>query len=376
MAVLSYTDLECMTAGHALTLLGVVPLGAIRHEETRLRVWQEQGCHGEMGYMGRDPELFTHPERLLEQARSIVSFAVRYSSRAHPARPQGFGRVARYAWGRDYHQVLPQRLEALLGDVATNVGSRPAVRIFSDAVPLLERAVAARTGSGFIGKNTMFIRSGVGSHFFLAEVLWDIEVVDVPAERHSTGRCGECTRCLQRCPTNAFVAPYILDARRCISYLSIEKRGDLNVPERRMLGEWLFGCDVCQEACPFNHSAHEADLAEFEEEGGVGPLVELVQVLSLRSSEAFKKRFQGTPLMRAKREGLLRNAACVAANTRAEPLVGILAKAAIEDPAAVVRKTCLWAHAQLSGSRALLEARRTVEEPVVVEEIEALLASH
>jgi epoxyqueuosine reductase len=214
---------------------------------------------------------------------------------------------------------------------------------------------------GFIGKNTLLIVPGQGSFLFLAEILWNVEIVDdEPPDRElkSPANCGSCQRCLDSCPTGAFVSPYVLDARKCISYLTIEKRGALSIQERKWLGEWVFGCDVCQEVCPFNHVSIKrngrARISPLRAEYGVGRVLSLQEVLKIRSHGEFVAQFGGTAVARAKREGLLRNAAVVAANTCAVPLLRDLIDVAQSDEAGVVRQHCLWAAvtlARLSGSK-------------------------
>src|SRR4030095_465504 len=184
-----------------------------------------------------------------------------------------------------------------------------------DAVPLLERAAAARAGLGFFGKNTNLLQPKKGSWFFLSEILLDLEL---PADdRVVKVSCGSCRRCLDACPTNAFPSPYVLDSGKCISYLTIENKGAIPVDIRASIGDWVFGCDVCQEVCPFNRFAGETQWPELRAEAGVGPRLELVEVLSISSDAEFKERFRGTALLRPRRRGLLRNAAVVEANVGA-----------------------------------------------------------
>lgn len=328
-------------------------------DQQRLDEWQRAGYAGEMSFMQREPGLFASPKRLLTEVTSIVTIGAYYDRRPREPLQRGYGRVARYAWGRDYHKVLRSRLTALCESVAKELKSPFQYRLFSDSVPLLERAIARRAGMGFIGKNTMLIIPRAGSFLFLGEILWDLEVIDLPLTHAFAERsCGSCSRCMQQCPTSAFVSDHILDARRCISYLTIEKRTALSWQEREWIGEWLFGCDVCQEVCPFNARAlkHELepDLPEFGASYGAGQSLPLHEILSIRTHEALVARFAGTPIMRAKREGLLRNAAIVAANTSAISVLPDLERAFYEDPAPLVRQHAVWSHRLLSvrlGSR-------------------------
>lgn len=291
-----------------------------------LESWQKNGYAGEMAYMEREPQLFVSPELFLANVRSVTSILIPYQSRIDGEAPSepgpGFGRVARYAWGRDYHRVLKRVLRKFVETCEDRVGwerGTIAWRGFSDAVPLLERAVAAEAQLGFAGKNTMLIRPGTGSFFFISEVFWDLDVepdVAATAPAPKTG-CGTCRRCLTSCPTDAFVGPYTLDARKCISYLTIEKRGEFSAWEAEAIGNWVFGCDVCQEVCPYNHrGVSQSHRAEFSAENGAGPKLSLERLLRIRSDKDFLTQFAGTALMRPGREGLIRNACSVVANTR------------------------------------------------------------
>jgi epoxyqueuosine reductase len=347
MQSLAFGDLQMLARGVGLDVVGVTDAAQLHHDLEHLKGWQEAGYAGDMDYMLRDPHLLASPERLLEGVRSVIMVALAYDRAPRPPLPPGFGRVARYAWGRDYHKVLRKRLELLIRRVEEHLGRSLSFRAFSDSVPLLERALARRSELAFIGKNTMAIVPGRGSFFLLGEVLWELDIVDRGQSSPSASHCGTCTNCLSRCPTQAFVSERVLDARRCISYLTIEKRGALTLTEREWLGEWVFGCDICQEVCPFNFvslkKGYRASIEEFNFEQGVGPALDLRRVLEIRSHDEFVGYFGGTALMRAKREGLLRNAAVVAANTGAVELVEPLQGAVREDESPIVRQHAVWA---------------------------------
>ena len=213
-------------------------------------------------------------------------------------------RIARYAWGKDYHKVLGKRLVALVRYVE---GLAPEVRCkaFVDTGPLLERALAQKAGLGFVGKNTMLITRGLGSWVFLAHVVTTLELPsDVPDRR----TCGSCTLCIDACPTQALTEPYRLDARRCISYLTIESQSEIPQELRSHVGDWLFGCDVCQDVCPHNTRVPPTPIAEFQAEP---PDMKAEDILSIQNDAEFDRRFAGSPLKRAKRQGLQRNARAV-----------------------------------------------------------------
>ena len=358
---LSYDTLEALATAEGLAILGVTSAGDLdAAAAARFQAWRERGYAGEMAYMERGLPLFVAPTQLHPAAQSVAIFAVPYSCEPVPELVVGFGRVARYAWGLDYHETLKARMHRLVQRVGAALGRAPDARTFSDAVPLLEKELAARAGLGFCGKNSLLIRRGTGSYFFIAEVLWDLVIDGAPAAASAEKGCGSCTRCAPACPTGALVAPHMVDARRCISYLSIEKRGVFCEWEREALGEWVFGCDLCQECCPFNYALLKAgrvpDAEEFAAAAGTGPLLDLISLLSLRSGGAFNRRFAGTALRRARREGLLRNAACVAANTVAGTAVAALEAAFNEDASPVVRAECLAALCRLRARGAEVSA--------------------
>jgi epoxyqueuosine reductase len=343
-----------------------------------------------MDYMLRKPELLCAPERLLEQWQdrelgwSILSVFCRYDTRNAPVFRVGYGRVARYAWGKDYHRQLRRALGTFVKNLQTELGWAFPHRVFTDAVPLLERAIAARAGLGFIGKNTLLIRPGTGSFGFLGEVLLPIRIEGEERVANRPGTCGTCTRCQSACPTGAFKAEYQLDARRCISYLTIEKSGLFNAWEREALGSWIFGCDICQEVCPFNHAPLKIgaapELPKLGSEFGVGPLLELSSVIAMRDDGEYLRRFQGTPLMRAGRENLIRNACCVAVNTGAYSVLPALRGGVRLESDPVARATMVWALSRLSEregdratARAIIEGFRQDPDERVREEVRVLL---
>lgn len=315
-----------------IILLGVSDPNALTQEKSRLKVWLDNNYQGEMSYLNK-PAL-CDPKALLPEVRSIISFAVPYKKRARIYR-KGFGQVASYAFGEDYHLTLPRIAEKIAKTLGGNY------KIYSDSVPLLERPLAASSGLGFIGKNTLLIRPGIGSYFFIGEILTDQELE--PTKVAFKG-CSTCSRCISNCPTEAIVEPYQIDARKCISYLTIEKGGFLNLHERAMIGEWVFGCDVCQETCPFNHK-------DGEEEGSI----KLAELLSIRTNREFKERYGATAFMRARRSGLLRNALYVAANQEYEAILPLVEALAEFDESPIVRLTAIWVAKKLGSKRSLLE---------------------
>lgn len=313
------------------------------------------------------------PETLLPGARSFVALGTAYEGqsaqspgRSHGGEPAaGEGRVARYAWGRDYHDVIPPRLSELASFIGDLFGPPTRSRCFVDTGPLLDRAVAARAGLGFEGKNTCILTGPHGSYLFLSAIL---TTADLPADPLVTRDCGTCRACLDACPTEALVAPGELDATRCISYLTIEHRGSIARDLRPRMGSWVFGCDVCQEVCPWNRARRAADHPEFGGAAGVGPTVDPVELLAL-NDEAFRVRFKGTALIRPKRAGLLRNAAVSLGNLGDGAATPALL-AALDDPEPVVREHAAWALGRLGplgeAAQAEILARLEQEDDVVV----------
>lgn len=337
-------------------LCGVMPLSEGQlsvKEEERLRAWQEAGFGADMAYMNREAVERCDATYHHSWVTTVLSFAIPYSS-IPPLGPTpiGYGRVARYAWGRDYHRILKKKLSKLGDAVKKEVSSEVYWRPVTDSFPLLERAFAKESGLGFVGKNTMLIRPKFGSFFFLAEVLTNLDVFG-RVVGSSSGGCGTCTRCIEVCPTGAFEAPYVLNANKCISYLTIEKRGDFSPWEREAIGEWLFGCDLCQEVCPFNHIAQKSvypePIEEFRPESGVGSFISLNTLFSLRTDEEFMEFFQGTPLTRPGRLGILRNALCVAANQKAVECGGAIEELVLRETDSSLRELASWALLQMNS---------------------------
>jgi epoxyqueuosine reductase len=324
-------------------LVGIAPAEPADGFE-RLKEWLAAGYAGTMAYLHKHANARHDPSSILPAVRSVVMVAMSYKSdelmgndEAEPLPIRG--KVARYARGADYHQVLWRRLERLLDWLQ---GERPGChgRAVSDSAPLLERNFARRAGLGWIGKNTLLLNVESGSYIVLGALLVDIELrADEP---YASDHCGSCRACLDACPTDAFPAPGVLDARRCISYLTIEYKGSVAADLRAGIGDWLFGCDVCQEVCPWNHKAQPGREPLLQPQPGLTAL-DAAELLGL-SDEEFQRRFAGTALLRARRRGLLRNAAIVLGNAGdrsslpalhravgdADPIVSEAAAAAIE----------------------------------------------
>jgi len=354
-------------------LVGVTRAEPLREGGERLRAWQEAGMAAEMGFMHRPVELLANPKKLQKSAKSVVSLGVSYYPGEHPENDGGGGRVARYAWGRDYHEVIKSRLFRLREELEEALGARIKARGFTDAVPLLERSAAQRAGLGFFGRNSCLIDGEIGSYFFIADLIVDL---DLEPDEPGSGTCGRCTRCMDRCPTGAIKAPGVVDARLCISYLTIENPGEIPRELRGSVGDWAFGCDVCQEVCPYNKAKRtRSRWPEFSAEGGAGPYLEIESVLEIRTEEEFEGRFAGTPLTRPGRAGLLRNCCVAAGNLRLEGAAPVLEECLREDPSALVRGHAAWALGEIGGrDEALRAAAASETDGWCLEEIRHALA--
>ncbi len=356
--------------------VGIAPVAPPATGEAYRR-WVEAGYAGDLWYLteARRRALRLDPRRLVPGARSLVVVAFNYYAgdlppevEADPSR----GIFARYAWGPDYHRIVKERLRALHAWVEAQVGRPVAGRAFVDTGPVLERDHAVRAGLGFIGRNTLLIDPEGGSWTVLGLLFLDLELE--PDEPDPRGTCGRCTRCLDVCPTDAFAAPYVLDARRCISTLTIENKGPIPPRLRPRLGNRVFGCDLCIQVCPWTRRfarPRADDAFPVDLERRAPPLLELIGL----DAAAFRARFRGTAVERAKRRGLLRNVAVALGNWGDPRAVPALA-AALADPEPLIRGHAAWALGRIGGRaarRALEAARAREEDPYVREEIEAAL---
>lgn len=302
--------------------------------------WLDAGYAGEMGYLQRGRAERLDPRRLLPGARSAIAVAFNYYQ-GDPPGAEAWAPVARYAWGRDYHDLMRPRLERLCDLIREAAGHAVRTRVAVDTSAVLERDLAARAGLGWVGKNTNLLHPELGSWFFIGIVLTTAELdFDGPLP----DRCGTCRACLDACPTGAFLEPYILDARRCISYLTIEHRGPIAEDLREPMGEWMFGCDLCQTVCPWNGKVPVTGEPALLPAGEPLSLPTVLQM----TEEDFRGRFNGTPLMRAKRRGLLRNVA-VALGNRKDPAAIPALTRALSDPESLVREHAAWALARIAG---------------------------
>lgn len=277
--------------------------------------WVEAGMQGTMGYMARPDRQARRRDLkvILPGVQSLVMVGLDYAGAVIPddvLHDPSRGRIAAYAWGLDYHDILTPRLEALAEWLRVESGQKISHRVYVDTGAVLERSHAHQAGLGFTGKNTMLIHPQQGSTFFLGEILTDLEFDGYDTAGRQT-MCGSCTRCLMACPTHAFPRPHVLDARRCISYLTIEHKSSIERSLRPLMGNWVYGCDVCQDVCPFQRFAEPTREAAFYPPDLEHIAPKLVDLLALDEA-AFHQRYYGSPIYRIKRERLVRNA-CIAA---------------------------------------------------------------
>lgn len=338
--------------------------------------WLERQYHGEMGYLGRPDRVARRqdPALILPGLAAIVCVGLDYYTLRLPpevAHDPARGRISNYAWQLDYHEVMTPRLEELGRWLADEVGNPVQSRAYVDTGAILERDHAEAAGLGFRGKNTMLITPRRGSWFFLGELLTTVPLMPDEPQKALPG-CGRCTRCLTACPTNAFPAPYLLDARRCISYLTIELKGWIPRELRPLMGNWIYGCDVCQDVCPFNRFAPETMEAGFRAVDVNAAAPPLLDLLTLDEA-GFQARFAHSPIRRIKRGRFLRNV-CVAAGNWANPAALPALTDLLTDPDPLVRGHAAWAVGQVGGDeamRVLERARWQEEEGQVREEIAA-----
>jgi epoxyqueuosine reductase len=317
----------------------------------QFKEWLATQQHGEMAYLERNAHKRVDPQQVLAGAKSVISLAVAYaetdmasgnsSSTQHATRNTQRGIVARYARFTDYHEVIGERLKAL-SEFVTQLGGEGARSLwYVDTGPLLERDLAQRAGVGFVGKHTNLISRRLGNWIFLAEILTTLELAPDAPEKN---RCGSCTRCITACPTAAITAPFQLDARRCISYLTIELKGSIPVELRPAIGQRIYGCDDCLAACPWNRFAQAGKMMREHARADLAT-PDLAELLSLDDA-GFKERFRGTPMLRTKRRGLLRNV-CVALGNSGDMAALPALKRACEDAEPLIAEHARWAVEQL-----------------------------
>jgi epoxyqueuosine reductase len=296
------------------TLVGIAPATAMREETTRLREWLARGYHATMRWMAQREEKRTDPRAVVPGAWSVVSVGMNYYTPVRHASDPAIGKISRYAWGEDYHEILGARLQQLQDWME---GEFPGSKNlwYVDTGPVMEKAWAQRAGIGWIGKHTNVINQERGSWLFLGEIITTVQLEpDSPATDH----CGTCTLCIKACPTKAIVEPYVVDAGRCISYLTIEHRGPIPDELAARFENWIFGCDICQDVCPWNHrfSGATAEPGFLPRPGNEAPVLQDWRKIT---EEEFGPRFRGSPVRRSRWAGLLRNIRAVVSGNSGAP---------------------------------------------------------
>ena len=342
--------------------------------------WLSQGRHGEMAYLATERAVRRrqNPREILPECQSVLVLGIRHFAQPAEKSPETGnprGRVAAYALGQDYHDALKPRLQALVVFIEQQAGQEIPNRWYTDTGPVLERDLAQRAGLGWIGKNTCLIHPRHGSYFLLAEILLGIDLV--PDQGISEDFCGSCTRCIEACPTDCILPDRTIDSRQCISYLTIELKTEIPVELRDAMGDWVFGCDICQEVCPWN--------VRFAQPGGEEafaprPDVQRPELREeiLMNQEAFSRKFKGSPVKRPKRAGYLRNVAVALGNSGDSSAIPELEQALASDPSPLVRSHAAWALGRLGGGRAaeaLTKASGSETDVAVLEEIRLALAA-
>ena len=353
-------------------LFGVVPVSRSKTIEI-YRDWLNKGYAGKMEYLERHSELKEDPRNLLPETMSMVALGCNYNT-GNPSKESqkpSKARISRYAWGDDYHKIIHSKLKALEYYLCNELNAANHTRSFVDSGPVLEREVAQRAGLGWFGKHSNLINVEKGSWFFLAEMLVDVELkIDEPFTRVD---CGTCTSCIEACPTGAIIADRTVDARLCISYLTIENKGAIPADLRSKMDNHIFGCDICQEVCPWNKDAPESVEPGFKPrtENYAAELTDLM----ILDQTAFRKRFQKSPVKRTKRRGLLRNVAVSLGNWAHEDAIPALS-IGLHDIEPVVRSHSAWALGRIHNERAKNELKSALlieKNPNVLREIETAL---
>lgn len=326
--------IKARAAELGLDACGITSADPARHADF-YRQWTSDGKAGEMAWLSREPERRTDPRVVLPGAKSIIVVGLNYWQ----PQPPGRGRIARYALGEDYHHVLLEKLETLAAEM-TEAGSQ--AKVYVDTGPILEKPLAERAGVGWQGKSTMLINTRLGPWMLLGEIITTLDLEpDAPQNDH----CGSCSRCITACPTGAITAPYQLDARRCIAYLTIELKGSIPEEMRPLIGDRVYGCDECLDVCPWNRFAQTTRESRFlakPEEDGRDQLHSLLEI----TQPEFKRRFAKSPILRVKRRGLLRNVCVVLGNIgTADDLPALRRAEQHEEP--LVREHATWAIRQI-----------------------------
>ncbi|MCA9884163.1 MAG: tRNA epoxyqueuosine(34) reductase QueG [Anaerolineae bacterium] len=378
MAMLSAENIKIRALDLGFNLVGItraLPSPTL----AAYKQWIAQGMQGNMGYLARPDRVIRREDLtvMVPEARTLIMVGLDYGQDIVPEsilNDPTRGRIAMYAWGVDYHDVIQPQLEIFAEWLQSEASQQLNQRVYVDTGAILERSHGQQAGMGFIGKNTMLIHPRRGSNFFLGEIITTLEVdeYDTP---HRQSMCGTCTRCLNACPTDAFPQPQVLDARRCISYHTIENKGWIERELRANFGNWVYGCDICQDVCPFQRFSPKFKQAPPTELHTIAP--ELTALLTLTEAD-FRARYIGSPILRIKRGRLVRNACIAAGNSGDDRFVPYL-RNLLKDDAPLVRGHAAWALHQLDENAASATLRDHLaheSDSEVRDEISALLEDH
>jgi epoxyqueuosine reductase len=292
-------------AGLGFSSIGIARAVPLNNEKVRLEEWLARGYQASMGWMEQNAEKRVDAAKVLPDVKSVICVALNYFTNVQQSGDPAVGKISRYAWGDDYHLILTKKLEELYGYIQSVIPDIHG-KIYVDTGPVMEKVWAAHAGIGWIGKHTNLITRSFGSWVFLGEILIDAELeYDAPMLDY----CGSCTACIDACPTQAIVQPYVLDARKCISYLTIEHRGELPPEEVSNFHNWIYGCDICQDVCPWNRFQQETEEPAFRPR--MENIAPQLSELAGMSQEEFSRKFQRSPIKRTKHAGLTRNAKVV-----------------------------------------------------------------
>ena len=336
----------------------------------RFGKWLDAGYDGEMSYIGRGEKKRKNPDLVLEGVKSILCFSTNYYTVEKDmsyVENRDTADISVYALNKDYHDTITPRLRQMEEKIQQEFeGCR--TRIYVDTGPILEKPLAQQAGLGWIGKHTNLLTQGRGSWYFLSEILTD---VDLPPSQPADDHCGTCRSCIDICPTDAIIAPYVLDSKRCISYLTIELKGVIPVEFRKAIGNRIYGCDDCQIVCPWNSYAVRTDEPDFQQKQDTLKLIDLIQI----NQEMFSRRFKGSPIKRIKRRGLLRNVAVALGNSGNTQAIPILLKV-LDDEEPLIRAHVVWALGELAGPEVLPAIREKLNnesEKIVLAELERVV---
>jgi epoxyqueuosine reductase len=349
-------------------LVGITDSGPFESDEkAAIKRINDGHMEGYQWYTKERVRKMNRPQLLLENAKSVISLATSYLTTEPDTGTFKNGRVARYAWGDDYHEVLKSKLKDFCVKLQEISGRELNTRIFVDDGPMNDRAAARRSGVGWFGKNTNILTPTHGSWVFLSQVITDLNLKpDSPLKK----TCGNCVKCIDDCPTGAIVAPYVIDNEKCISYLTIELRGVIPRKLRALMGDWIFGCDICQDVCPVNKKASKSNLGAFYQRPGFST-PDLVEILSMDQAE-FSRKYKNSPIKRTKLVGLKRNA-CVALGNNGDPNAIKALSTALKMTETVIRIHAAWALGMIGGKipLALLEeALQSEEDQDTIDEIQ------